>query len=566
MLEQNNPNIDMGQLRYCLQQEISKQHEQIISRFKYIPEQSKKQDKKQEEPTQPFNYNPYRYEYTLSEVLSDVNKEGQRVQYNNRVFLKNAYWYVLRREIDPDGLVYYTQKLSVGMSRIECLLRLRLSSEGRIQGVRIIGLWSAFLEQKIAIKALSSIAKRIQHIGEYPLISGALQWFIDLTQLSYIPRRLRQCQEQIYRQSIAHTEDEIKNNQRDLLLATQEKKLEVQERRLETQEKILEAQQQALAVQEKHLIDQQQALAVQEKHLIDQQQALAVQEKHLIDQQQVLNLQQQRSQQQQSLLESRIASLTQELRWQEQTHFVVASEASNDTTATTPAAPALSNATALKQTQFYLAFENTFRGSKAVIRERLTAYLPLLDDLPSHATALDIGCGRGEWLSLLEEQGIQAQGIDVNSAMIKSCEENHLLVKQADALAYLMTLEKNSIDLITAFHVIEHIPFAQVIELFDSVLQVLKPHGMIIFETPNPENIQVGSCSFYHDPSHNNPLPPMLIEFLAQHRGYDQVQIQRINPYPSDLWVPEKDSIAAEHINRYFYSAQDYALIARKKQ
>ena len=55
---------------------------------------------------------------------------------------------------------------------------------------------------------------------------------------------------------------------------------------------------------------------------------------------------------------------------------------------------------------FYKAFEDRFRGSKQEVRKRLEVYLPFLEALrPFHRKfmALDLGCGRGEWLQFLKE-------------------------------------------------------------------------------------------------------------------------------------------------------------------
>ncbi len=46
----------------------------------------------------------------------------------------------------------------------------------------------------------------------------------------------------------------------------------------------------------------------------------------------------------------------------------------------------------------------------------------------------------------------------------------------------------------------------------------------MIFETPNPENLVVGSNYFYLDPTHRHPLPTELMEFLLKNRGFDEVE------------------------------------------
>ncbi|MBC7857173.1 MAG: methyltransferase type 11, partial [Burkholderiaceae bacterium] len=61
---------------------------------------------------------------------------------------------------------------------------------------------------------------------------------------------------------------------------------------------------------------------------------------------------------------------------------------------------------------FYRAFEDRHRGPRELILARLRAYADLLARLgalyPAGA-ALDLGCGRGEWLELLAEAGFAAR-------------------------------------------------------------------------------------------------------------------------------------------------------------
>ena len=211
---------------------------------------------------------------------------------------------------------------------------------------------------------------------------------------------------------------------------------------------------------------------------------------------------------------------------------------------------------------FYVAFEDQFRGSREDISNRLKVYLPLLEvakigtpDFP----ILDVGCGRGEWLELLRDSGYTARGIDVNRVMLEQCSSRGLDVLESDLILHLQSLPSDSLGAVTGFHVIEHISFEALIKLFDEVVRVLKPQGLVIFETPNPKNILVGSHTFYLDPSHRNPLPSSMIKFMAEARGLHNVTIMDLHPSPEALRFT--GSGLAERLNEFFYSAQDYAVI-----
>ncbi len=216
---------------------------------------------------------------------------------------------------------------------------------------------------------------------------------------------------------------------------------------------------------------------------------------------------------------------------------------------------------------FYAAFENRFRGTPEDIRQRVAVYLPYVREARVgnlDSFVLDIGCGRGEWLELLRDNGIEARGVDLNRVTAAQCRERGLDVIEADAIEHLRELETDSLRAVTAMHVIEHIPFRRLIVLFDEVLRVLQPGGVAIFETPNPENLVVGACSFYYDPTHERPLPPEPTRFVAELRGFADVSILRLHPVAEHLQLADGTPAMREIINRMFFCARDYALIARK--
>lgn len=176
---------------------------------------------------------------------------------------------------------------------------------------------------------------------------------------------------------------------------------------------------------------------------------------------------------------------------------------------------------------FYRVFEERFRGSSELIKSRLEIYLPFLEPLKilyGLPQALDLGCGRGEWLALLQDRGFQAKGIDFDEGMLSACRKLQLDVIQGDALTYVKELPENSVSVVSAFHVIEHISFEMLCELVDEALRVLKPGGLLILETPNSENLLVGTSTFYLDPSHQRPLPAPLVSFLAEYVGFERVK------------------------------------------
>lgn len=220
----------------------------------------------------------------------------------------------------------------------------------------------------------------------------------------------------------------------------------------------------------------------------------------------------------------------------------------------------------------YVSFEERFRGEREDIKARAAPYVEALSAAgiePATGVVLDLGCGRGEWLELLAEHGYQCRGVDLNDAMLKESRASGFDVVEADALDYLRGLEDGSLAAITSMHLVEHLPHGVIIKLLDEAMRVLQPGGMLILETPNPENLTVGACWFYLDPTHRNPIPPDLLQWTVQERGFHQAAVRRLTEYRrvSGIQPVSENVPGAEQINlmaTWFTAAPDYAVIARK--
>ena len=220
-----------------------------------------------------------------------------------------------------------------------------------------------------------------------------------------------------------------------------------------------------------------------------------------------------------------------------------------------------------KYDSLYMAFEDVFRGSREEIKARQSVYLQSLKERgigSSTLPLLDLGCGRGEWLELLGEHGLEARGVDNNQSMVEKCKSEGLNVNQSDALSHLRTLSDSSLGAVTSFHMVEHLPFEVTLTLIDEALRVLRPGGVLILETPNPQNLMVGAHTFYLDPTHLKPLPSPMLRFFVEARGFCDAHILELQPYPETVRFPENGSAVASRLNYYLYGPQDYAVIGRK--
>ena len=241
------------------------------------------------------------------------------------------------------------------------------------------------------------------------------------------------------------------------------------------------------------------------------------------------------------------------------------------------AGPAVPEAGAERLRAFeYLLFENRHRGSEAEIKARQRAYLPYFRDSGS---VLDIGCGRGEFLELLKEAGIPAQGAELNPEMVQVAQQKGVEVIQGDGLEYLRKLPDRNLGGIFLSQVIEHLGPENLRELVRTAFLKLAPGGVLLAETVNPQCLTTFSGAFYVDLSHHNPIHPEAARYLWESVGFRQVNILYVSPYPPEMLLKEmvrRDDESYEdetvrvlnenvrRLNDLLYGYQDYAVIGYK--
>ncbi|OIP97082.1 hypothetical protein AUK40_04095 [Candidatus Wirthbacteria bacterium CG2_30_54_11] len=218
----------------------------------------------------------------------------------------------------------------------------------------------------------------------------------------------------------------------------------------------------------------------------------------------------------------------------------------------------------------YLEFENRFRGQETTLYEDQKRYLPYLT---GSTQVLDIGCGRGELLKLLRENGIGVKGIDIDRDMIEYCQKDGLDVELVDANTYLEKVKNSSLDGIIALQVVEHLHNKYLIEFIRLAYQKLKKGGCIILETPNPQNLGVFVNSFYLDLSHQKPVHPKTLGFILETEGFSSIETNYYSLAPSDTMLKHVPGGTAgsellnqnvDKLNNVLFGYQDYAIIARK--
>jgi 2-polyprenyl-3-methyl-5-hydroxy-6-metoxy-1,4-benzoquinol methylase len=206
----------------------------------------------------------------------------------------------------------------------------------------------------------------------------------------------------------------------------------------------------------------------------------------------------------------------------------------------------------------YGRFAERFRGPEEYVQNGQRFYLPYFTG--RHAV-LDIGCGRGEFLALMRDEGIAARGIDLSQESVGLCRHKGLQAETADLFAYLVSLPEASLDGIFSSQVVEHLPPESLPEMIRLAASRLERGGVLAIETPNPECLAIFASHFYLDPTHTRPVPHGLLVFYMEECGLGGIQVHRLSPAIESM--PALASLPND-FREAFFGGLDYAIIAKK--
>ena len=206
----------------------------------------------------------------------------------------------------------------------------------------------------------------------------------------------------------------------------------------------------------------------------------------------------------------------------------------------------------------WVHFANKFRGDAPKIQKHFEGYVSRFEGCER---VLDIGCGRGEFLSLLKARGVAGVGVDLYEENIALLQQAGLDARQANVFDYLAEEGPGSFDGIFCAQVIEHLPPSEVWRLVQACSVTLKTGGVIVFETPNPECLAIFATHFYVDPSHTRPVPPALLCFYLEEAGFGRIDVQRFAPAYEER--PELNALPAS-MKESFFGGLDYSAFAKK--
>jgi 2-polyprenyl-3-methyl-5-hydroxy-6-metoxy-1,4-benzoquinol methylase len=544
------------------------------------------------------------------------------LKYHDRTFIQNAYRAILKRGPDAAGYQSFIDSLrSARLNKIDILARLRYSAEGRAKGVDIEGLrLPALIRKAYRVPVVGYFANLLVALGRLPLMIRSQQQFeahalaqqeIIVEHLNHVDRTLHTFAEEVSQafdkqsesgqaldtrvqqqieQARQRVEQQIEEARQRLdqrmeeSLATQK---DVAERLANHVESRLVALTSVIELRGNELrsrIDDDNARLAQqiseatshwqqnlegfETRLQQWGMALKLKEAQLTradsNQRELIEATAKDLKREVQLVMEKQQQVGTELVLQGERVVTLLAEARNRLPAPFDEVQlrAIAKEEDHKLDAFYASFDEQFRGTQEEIKKRLKVYLPIIKEQgigTELMPLLDVGCGRGEWLELLREEHLRASGVDSNRILVESCTARGLAAAEDDLISALHKLPDKSLGAVTGFHIIEHLPIEKLVEFLNQAVRVLKPGGVVIFETPNPQNVLVGSCNFYFDPTHRNPLPSQVTKFLLESRGLVRVEVLDLNP--SDDTPVDENSELARRFNKYFYGPMDYAVV-----
>lgn len=484
---------------------------------------------------------------------------GELLEYSDAEFVDTAFAVVFGRRPASDEARHYLTDLRDGsLTKVELLGRLRWSAEGRARGKHIDGLL---------------IPYAMQRLKRRPLVGPLFAWAHANLRLDRSMRR-GELQEAALRRSISKVAQETNG-----ALGTLESRIAALETlpvRLAQMSDFVQSTEAGLEGLEAALQSSVTAIeAVSDRNdRIERSLHAGLEESH----RRVLG-QETASSARAALIEESLAMSTARLEASVAASMSMVEgfrphiEAHGAAIATLLQAKELEESGERGLDSLYVAFESRFRGQPELLRRRLLPHVDVLRDAgagTSDRPVLDIGCGGGELLQLLREQSLVGRGVEINALSVELCRGQGLSVEQMDGLRYLECLPDACLGAITAIHVAEHLAFERLIKLIDQARRTLAPGGLLILETPNPENILVSSHYFYLDPTHRNPLPPETLRWLVQARGLEDVRIERMTearemPAPKFVSVERAADEAINAVLALMHAPPDYAVIGRKR-
>jgi 2-polyprenyl-3-methyl-5-hydroxy-6-metoxy-1,4-benzoquinol methylase len=216
----------------------------------------------------------------------------------------------------------------------------------------------------------------------------------------------------------------------------------------------------------------------------------------------------------------------------------------------------------------YVAFEERFRGGSEALAASQRDYITKFPPASEPGMIVDVGCGRGEMLQLLQEAGHDVMGVELDDNMLAVCLAKGLPVTKGDGVSWLESAEPDSLKGVFSAQVIEHLLTVEIERFLLASLNALRVGGVLVVETINPRSLFALANHFFADLSHVRPVHPETLRFMCEQIGFSSVALTELSPHPAVaasavLGTGATETAVKELVNSVF-GFQDYAVVATK--
>lgn len=222
--------------------------------------------------------------------------------------------------------------------------------------------------------------------------------------------------------------------------------------------------------------------------------------------------------------------------------------------------------------RFYVEYNDKLMcDSREEVAERQEHYLPFIEqhmgDKKQELVMLDLGCGEGEFVELLNKNDYPAYGVDNNPMVIQKVKTINPAIRivESGAIEYLRGLSSGTVDFISCFHMVEHLEMVELLELLKEMYRVLKVGGSLILETPNPLNILISTYYFYLDPTHKKQIPSELLKLMVSNSGFKVEECRMLRPLNFVPYTYDNPEDKISDIVFRFNMEQAYSIMAVKE-
>lgn len=227
-----------------------------------------------------------------------------------------------------------------------------------------------------------------------------------------------------------------------------------------------------------------------------------------------------------------------------------------------------------------LSLEQRIHGSPRLVQERQRVYLQYFRGCQN---VLAVGCGRGELLQMLKQEGIPVRGTETNGTLVGYCRDNGLDVSRIDPVDFLETCADGSLDGIALSRFAGHQPPSRLIKMLNLCNRVLVDGAVLVIETPNPFSLYTVASYALEESDQVHPLHPETLRLLCVTYGFVEPTVMFLNPLPPEEQLEELELTASgalldprqqelfnqvnvnfEKLNRILFSHSDFAVVTRR--